>query len=340
MSGRGPARPAGALERVVTRMRGKRLLVVADLVADEFVYTRVQRVSREAPVLILEHHGSEVRPGGGANAISNLGALGARPLPVGVVGRDAHGRQLRDRLAEAGIGMGRVASLVGYSTPVKTRVLAGGTHSAKQQVVRIDRIEQAGRGAASHVRKALGEFRGRVDGILVSDYGLGCVTLGVVRAALALARSRDVPITIDSRHQLLSFRGMTAVTPNEPEVEEALGIRIGHDERKLERAGRALLRKLRSQAVLITRGADGMALFEKRRRTVHLPIHGSDQVTDVTGAGDTVIATFTLALAAGATPVEASQLANCAGGIVVMKSGTATVSEGELRAAARALDES
>jgi rfaE bifunctional protein kinase chain/domain len=219
-------------------------------------------------------------------------------------------------------------------------VLAGDTHSAKQQVVRIDRIEQAGRGAASHVRKALGEFRGRVDGILVSDYGLGCVTLGVVRAALALARSRDVPITIDSRHQLLSFRGMTAVTPNEPEVEEALGIRIGHDERKLERAGRALLRKLRSQAVLITRGADGMALFEKRRRTVHLPIHGSDQVTDVTGAGDTVIATFTLALAAGATPVEASQLANCAGGIVVMKSGTATVSEGELRAAARALDES
>ncbi len=336
MSRRGPARPAGALESVVTRMQGKRLLVVADLVADEFVYTRVQRVSREAPVLILEHHGSEVRPGGGAIAISNLGALGARPVPVGVVGRDAHGRQLRDRLAEAGIGMGRVASLVGYSTPVKSRVLAGGTHSAKQQVVRIDRIEKPGRGAASHVRKALREFRGRIDGILVSDYGLGLVTLGVVRAALALARSRGVPITVDSRHQLLSFRGMTAVTPNEPEVEEALGIRIGHDVRELERAGRRLLRRLKSEAVLITRGADGMALFQKRRRTVHLPIYGSDQVADVTGAGDTVIATLTLALIVGAEMIDAAMLANYAAGIVVQKMGTASVSPGELLAAIEA----
>ncbi len=338
MSERASGKSDGTLESVVARMRGKRVLVVADFVADEFVFTRVQRVSREAPVLILEHHGSEVRPGGGANAISNLSALGARPLPIGVVGRDANGRQLRDRLAEAGVGMGRVASLVGYATPVKSRVLAGGTHSAKQQVVRIDRIQKPPRGAASHARQALREFRGRVDGILVSDYGLGTVTLGVVRAALALARARGVPITVDSRHQLLSFRRMTAVTPNEPEVEEALGIRIGHDKGKLERAGRALLRKLRSEAVLITRGADGMALFQKRRRTVHLPIFGSDEVTDVTGAGDTVIAAFTLALAAGATPVEASQLANFAGGIVVMKSGTATVEEDELRAAARAID--
>lgn len=334
-----PAHAPGALEVLVARMAGKRVLVVADLVADEFIYTRVQRISREAPVLILEHDGSEVRPGGGANAIGNLGALGARPVPIGAVGRDSHGRQLRARLAEAGISMGRVASLERYSTPVKSRVMAGGVHSAKQQVVRIDRIEKPRRGAASHARKALQEFRGRVDGILVSDYGLGCVTLGVVRAALALARSRGVPITIDSRHQLLSFRGMTAVTPNEPEVEEALGVRIGHDRAKLEAAGRALLRKLKSEAVLITRGADGMALFQKRRRTVHLPIYGSDQVSDVTGAGDTVIAAFTLALAAGATPVEASQLANCAGGIVVMKSGTATVSAGELRAAARDVDE-
>ena len=320
-------------------MSRKRLLVVADLVADEFVYTRVQRISREAPVLILEHQGSEVRPGGGANAISNLGALGARPVPIGVVGRDSHGRLLRERLATAGVGLGRVASLVGHSTPVKSRVLAGGTHSAKQQVVRIDRIEKAQPSAARHARKALREFRGRLDGILVSDYGLGLVTLGVVRAALALARSRGVPITVDSRHQLLSFRGMTAVTPNEPEVEEALGIRIGHDVRELERAGRRLLRRLKTEAVLITRGADGMVLFQKRRRTVHLPIYGSDQVADVTGAGDTVIATFTLALAAGATPVEASQLANCAGGIVVMKSGTATVTQAELRAAARDVDQ-
>ena len=166
--------------------------------------------------------------------------------------------------------------------------------------------------------------------MLVSDYGLGLVTPGLVRAAIAFARRRRVPVTVDSRHGLLAFRGMTAVTPNEPEVEAALGIRIGHDRRRLEAAGRTLLRRLGAAAVLITRGSDGMALFERGRPPLHLPIHGTDQVADVTGAGDTVIATFTLALAAGATPAEASRLANYAGGIVVMKRGTATVSAQEL----------
>jgi rfaE bifunctional protein kinase chain/domain len=147
---------------------------------------------------------------------------------------------------------------------------------------------------------------------------------------VALAHKRRVPVTVDSRFALLSFRGMTAITPNEPEVEAALGVTIGHDEKRLEAAGRALLRKLAVQAVLITRGSDGMALFEPGRAPLHIPIYGSDQVADVTGAGDTVIATFTLALAAGATPAEASHLANYAGGIVVMKRGTATLSAAEL----------
>jgi rfaE bifunctional protein kinase chain/domain len=169
--------------------------------------------------------------------------------------------------------------------------------------------------------------------VLVSDYGLGLLDPRLVRAAIAFARRRRVPVTVDSRHSLLAFRGMTAVTPNEPEVEAALGVRIGHDRARLEAAGRTLLRRLGAQAVLITRGSDGMALFAPARRPLHIPIYGSDQVADVTGAGDTVIATFTLALAAGATPAEASLLANYAGGIVVMKRGTATVSAQELHAA-------
>jgi rfaE bifunctional protein kinase chain/domain len=140
---------------------------------------------------------------------------------------------------------------------------------------------------------------------------------------------------VDSRHGLLAFRGMTAVTPNEPEAEAALGVAIGHDRRKLEAAGRALLRRLRVQAVLITRGSDGMALFEPGRPPLYVPIYGSDQVADVTGAGDTVIATFTLALAAGGTPAEASRLANYAGGIVVTKRGTSTVSAAELKEAVK-----
>jgi rfaE bifunctional protein kinase chain/domain len=156
-----------------------------------------------------------------------------------------------------------------------------------------------------------------------------------VRAAVAFARRRRIPVTVDSRFGLLRFRGMTAVTPNEPEVEEALGVTIGHDRARLEAAGRALLRRLGCQAVLVTRGSDGMALFEPGRAPLHVPIHGTDEVADVTGAGDTVIATFTLALAASASPSEAARLANCAGGIVVMKHATATVSADELVAAVR-----
>jgi rfaE bifunctional protein kinase chain/domain len=326
---------AERLRDVVAAFRGRRILVLADLVADEFVYGRVARVSREAPVLILEHDGSELRPGGGANAVHNLRTLGGRPLPVGVVGRDEAGRRLRALLRERGIDVSRAFVEAGYVTPVKSRILAGGVHSTKQQIVRIDRASGLVPGSPVHGRvlRALSGVAGDVHGVLVSDYGLGLITPRLVSAAVAFARRRRIPVTVDSRHALLAFRGMTAVTPNEPEVETALGVTIGHDRRRLEAAGRRLLRRLGVQAALITRGSDGMALFEPGRPPLHIPIHGTDQVADVTGAGDTVIATFTLALAAGATPAEASLLANYAGGIVVMKRGTATVSAAELRAA-------
>jgi D-glycero-beta-D-manno-heptose-7-phosphate kinase len=212
-------------------------------------------------------------------------------------------------------------------------VLAGGVHSAKQQMVRIDKATRLADASPARraVVRALRAFRGPLDAVLVSDYGFNLVTPELVKEAVALARRRRVPVTVDTRYGLLGFRGMTAVTPNEPEVEAALGVTIGHDRGRLESAGRLLLRKLGVKAVLITRGSDGMALFEPRRPTAHIPIYGSDQVADVTGAGDTVIATFTLALAAGADPLVASLLANYAGGIVVMKRGTATVSQAELR---------
>jgi len=325
------------LESIVRAFRGRRVLVLADLVADEFVYGRVERVSREAPVLILRHDSTDVRLGGGANAVHNIRTLGGVPLPFGVVGRDEPGRRLRALLREKCIAARGVLGEAGYATPVKSRILAGRAHSTKQQIVRLDRYAPlAARSAARRsVERALRSFRGEVDGVLVSDYGCGLLDPALVRAAVAFARGRRVPVTVDSRFALLRFRGMTAVTPNEPEVEEALGITIGHDRRRLEAAGRTLLERLRCRAVLVTRGGDGMALFEPGRAPLHIPIHGTDEVADVTGAGDTVIATFTLALAAGATPAEAARLANCAGGIVVMKHATATVSAEELRAAVR-----
>jgi rfaE bifunctional protein kinase chain/domain len=323
-----------SLADVVDAMAGRRLLVLADLVADEFVHGRVQRLSREAPVVILEHERTEVRLGGGANAVHNVATLGGRPLPVGAVGDDAHGAALLALLREKGIAAGGVVRESGWPTPVKSRVLGGGTHSTRQQIVRIDRVRPlpAGARARSAALQRLRAFRGKVDGVLVSDYGLGLLTPQLVKAAIAFARRRGVPVTVDSRHGLLAFRGMTAVTPNEPEVEAALGITIGHDLRRLERAGEELLKRLGVRAALVTRGSDGMALFEPGQPPLHIPVHGSDQVADVTGAGDTVIAAFTLALAAGARPAQAARLANVAGGLVVMKRGTATVSADELRA--------
>jgi len=323
------------LAALVRRFRGRRVLVLADLVADEFVYGRVERISREAPVLILRHDATDVRLGGGANAVHNIRTLGGRPLPFGVLGRDEPGRRLRRLLREKGIATAGIATAPGYATPVKQRVLAGRAHSTKQQIVRLDRY--APLAARSAVRRQLERrlraLRGPLDGVLVSDYGCGLLDAALVRAAVALARRRRIPVTVDSRFGLLRFRGMTAVTPNEPEVEEALGLTIGHDRSRLEAAGRTLLRRLGCQAVLVTRGSDGMALFERGRPPVHVPVHGSDEVADVTGAGDTVIAAFTLALAAGATAAEAARLANYAGGIVVMKRATATVSAEELLSA-------
>jgi rfaE bifunctional protein kinase chain/domain len=332
-------RPArDRLLALVAAFQGRRIAVVADLVIDEFLNGRVERISREAPVLILQYEGSDLRLGGGANAVHNIKTLGGEPFPVGFVGNDATGRSLvallkRRRIKTLGVGRAK-----GYGTPLKTRVLGGGFHSTRQQIVRMDRTrpleESARRFREVHVGKALAKI-GPVDGVLVSDYGLGLVSPEVLRLSTAFARRHRAPLTADSRHALLGLAGVTAVTPNEPEVEEALGISIGHDLKKLERAGRALQARLKTPSVLVTRGSDGMSLFEAGEPPRHIPVFGSDEVADVTGAGDTVIATFTLALAAGASAPEAAHLANIAGGLVVMKRGTATVSARELRQAIR-----
>jgi len=324
---------AGRLIELVDRFEGLRVAVYGDLIVDEFIYGEIGRVSREAPVLILNYDSTEILPGGAGNAAQNVAALGGRPLVVGVAGRDEPG----DRLVAALEKQADVRGVVrprGYRTPTKTRILAGGVHSAKQQVVRIDRAAAAGSGQAHRaaIEPRLMRATSRCDALLVSDYGSGLVSPQMAAAARLSSRS-PVRLLVDSRYSLLKFRGMTTCTPNESEVEQLFGVRIGENVRVLERAGRELLDRTRSEAVLITRGSRGMALFEKKRPTLHIPIYGSDQIADVTGAGDTVIATLTLALAAGGTFEEAAHLANYAGGLVVMKRGTATIDADELRLA-------
>ena len=327
------------LAALINAVEGRTVAVIGDVVADEFVYGRVARVSREAPVLILEYDSTEIVPGGGGNAANNVAALGGRASLVSLIGRDDAGRRLVAAL-HSRVKSSGVVRTPAVHTVIKTRILAGGVHSAKQQVVRIDRgigqtIDERDR---VRFERAVFDSLRQADAVLMSDYGSGLVTPALARRVSSALRQakHPIPVLIDSRYRLLDYRGLTACTPNESEVEQALGIRINDDGRVLESAGREILERTRMKAVLITRGGRGMALFVPGARTVHIPIHGSDEIADVTGAGDTVMATMTLALGAGATFEAAARLANYAGGIVVMKRGTATVSGDELRAAIHA----
>ncbi|HYE86587.1 MAG TPA: PfkB family carbohydrate kinase, partial [Vicinamibacterales bacterium] len=310
---------AQRLLALISACQGKRVVVFGDLIADEFVYGRIARVSREAPVLILEYDTTEIVPGGAGNAASNVASLGGMVRLVSLVGRDEPGRRLFKVLPRA-VERAGLLRPGGYRTPIKTRILAGGIHSAKQQVVRIDRhtSEPVSDAQRAQAERALKAALRNADAVLISDYGSGLVQprfIAEVAAALRM-KTRSVPILIDSRYALTRYRGLTACTPNESEVEQVLGVRIDDNKAVLERAGRTLLKRTRMSSVLITRGSRGMALFEPGKKTVHIPIFGSDQIADVTGAGDTVMATMTLALAAGGTFEEAARLANYAGGLV------------------------
>jgi rfaE bifunctional protein kinase chain/domain len=324
---------------LIDHFGGRRIVVLGDLIADEFIYGRIARVSREAPVLILRYDSTEILPGGAGNAANNVAALGACATIVGLIGADQSGRRLR-RSFHAGVEKSHLIGLRGYTTPTKTRILAGGIHSAKQQVVRVDRerpVPSGDEALRERVARAAEAAVAGCDGVLISDYGYGLVTPALVERlkshVRAKTRRRAIPILVDSRYALLRYRRLTACAPNEDEVEKLLGVKVNDKLDVLERAGRAILKRTAMQAVLVTRGSRGMALFEPGRRTVHIPIYGSDEIADVTGAGDTVMATMTLSLASGASFYEAARLANYAGGIVVMKRGTATVGLDELRRA-------
>ncbi|MGH9360083.1 MAG: bifunctional heptose 7-phosphate kinase/heptose 1-phosphate adenyltransferase [Terriglobia bacterium] len=330
------SRDRAGLLSLINRFARQRIVVLGDLVADEFIHGEISRVSREAPVLILHERRREVVPGGGANAANNLIELGARINLVGALGDDGPGQALRRYFTAKGVSMRRVLTPRGYVTPTKSRVLGGIGHGHLQQVVRVDReppwpLHKDVRRKLSRSVLPLG---GRASALLISDYGYGAVNSGEAEF-LRRGLGGRLPVTVDSRYHILSYTHVTASTPNEPEVETALGQRIGDNAATLHKLAARLLKATKLDALLVTRGREGMALYEPGRRPVLLPIFGSDQVADVTGAGDTVIAAFTLALAAGADFLSAAMIANCAGGLVVMKSGTATVQARELAEAVR-----
>jgi len=323
---------ADRLKKLVEAFPNITVTVLGDLVADEFVFGEISRVSREAPVLILKHRERTVVPGGAANAANNLADLGVNVLPVGIVGDDEPGRLLLKHFRHKRIPVSGVLKDKSCTTVTKTRILAGMTHTSRQQVVRVDRepLQAPNTHLTRELYLATRNYTHASDALLVSDYGYGAATPAIVTALREKGKLGSTPIVLDSRYRLLQYSGATAATPNEPEVEEALGLRIGQDWNKLIAAGEQVMARMKLQSLLITRGRDGIVAFDHKHKPVDIPIVGADQVADVTGAGDTVIAAFTAALAAGATTEEAAQLANYAGGIVVMKRGTATVSREEL----------
>ena len=330
MMGSGLARMRSAIER----FRGRTVIVIGDLIADEYLFGKPARISREAPVLILRFTERELLLGGAANAANNTHALGARVLPIGVVGRDAAGDEVIGLFRTAGIPTDGIIAEAGRVTPVKTRIMAGGYQATRQQVVRVDREPNSEPQPMTEdgMLARLTALGAHADAIIVSDYGYGTITPRVFERVKSVAKKADAIVTVDSRYDLPKFTGVTAATPNEAELAQLTGTPVD-DERTVEKAGRQLLERLDTRILLVTRGSRGMALLERDGGISFIPIHGTDEIADVTGAGDTVISAFTLALASGVSPLEAASLANVAGGIVVMKRGTATISGAELNAA-------
>jgi rfaE bifunctional protein kinase chain/domain len=319
---------------LVARFPGVHVAVLGDFVADEYLYGETERVSREAPVLVVRHESTDVKPGGAANAAANVVALGARALPVGVLGKDAAGDALVRWFEDAGADAQGLLQPRDRVTETKTRILAGGRSTTRQQMLRVDRADDRplAAGVRRRLERALAEACLRAQAVMVSDYGSGLVDDRLVERLQVLGAR--VPVCVDSRYGLRRFKGAALVKPNEPELEAAFGARL-RDESDVERAGRTLLDELGAGALVATRGRHGMWLFVPGKPTYKVPVFGPAEAVDVTGAGDTVLAALACALGAGASHREAVELANVAGGIVVQKPGTATCSASELASALR-----
>ena len=316
---------------IVRRFPQRRILVVGDSVADQFIYGAISRVSREAPVFILRHEHTETLPGGAANCALNLASLGAHVSLISVAGDDEAGRALVKTLTAAGVDCSGVVISSTLRTTTKVRVLAGQLHSTRQQVIRIDYEGEILKDAELRARLRVGvlEHMQAADAVIISDYNYGVADADMAAFARDAAVARKIPVLADSRFRLADFVEFTSATPNQDEVEQQLGREFTQLD-ELEAASEQLRERLGYRALLVTRGSNGMMLLEAGVPAVHLEAVGAREPVDVTGAGDTVMATYTLALASDSSFPDAARLANYAGGLVVMKRGTASVTQEEL----------
>ncbi len=315
----------------VKSWKGRKVVVFGDMILDEFIYGRTDRVSREAPVVIVRYDGSDHCPGGAGNAAQNVAAMGGRPVPVGMAANDDGGTRLREYFRERYIPTRGIVSIRGRATTTKTRVMAGDFHAQRQQIVRIDREERGklGSGEEDRLLSILEKKAAGADAAILSDYGQGIFSGRVIRRSIAICRKAGIPVVADSRFGIERFNGVTTATPNEVEAARAAEVDL-NTRGALEKTGRRLVEMLSSQSMLVTRGRFGMSLFITGKKRIDIGVTGSPEATDVTGAGDTVVSAVTLSLAAGYDMKTAMILANTAASVVVMKRGTAVASPEEI----------
>lgn len=320
------------LKSIIQDLNKKRVLVIGDFAIDEMIYGQTHRISREAPVLILKHTHTNIIPGAAANAANNIASLSAGMVSaIGVTGNDYYGPVLLNTLEKSGIDISNMVVDSSRVTTTKTRISGSSAQSVTQQIIRIDREVSAcinGNTEAKiidNINKCASEF----DAMLLSDYGIGVMTNAVIDAAIKAAKKHNLFLAVDAQTDLKQFKGATVITPNQPEAERTLGYEI-KDHKTLLKAGKELLEQTESEMILITRGSEGMVLFEKNGNISNIHAFNKTSVFDVTGAGDTVVGSFILALCAGATGAESMVIGNLAASIVVRQFGCATTNISEL----------
>ena len=320
------------LSRYINNFSNQTILVIGDIIADEFIVGKPERLSREAPVLILRHQEKNITPGGGANAANNVCSLGGKVKLSGIIGNDQSGKILKNVLNEKGIDTEGLIIDNQRPTSLKTRIQAGGGDIVKQQVVRIDKLDKSNinEDIENKLLSDLQDNMDLIDGILLSDYGNGLLTNSIKNDIIRICRENNLFLAVDSRYDLMDYKGATIATPNLEEAGNALNKKL-KNQKQVIAAGKELMEKLKLRYLLITQGPDGMTLFTKKEEPVHIPVANFSEVFDVTGAGDTVVSTFLLAFVSGADAVSAMRLANYAAGIVVRKNGVATVNPDELQ---------
>lgn len=320
------------IKRIIQSLNKARVLVIGDFALDEMIYGTSHRISREAPVLILKHTKTNNLLGAASNAANNLSKLnGGKAAALGVIGEDYHGSVLKNALTEADVDINSLLTDKSRVTTTKTRISGSSAQSVVQQIVRIDRETKLKISAdvEDRIVNKIKELTPQFDGILLSDYGIGVMTQRVIDEAIQTANHHGKIIAVDSQDELFRFKNATIITPNQPDAERTLGYEIT-DKKTLLKAGHDLLYITNSDKVLLTRGSEGMVLFEKNGNIVNIPAFNKTEVFDVTGAGDTVVASVILGLCSGASGVESAIIGNLAASLVIRKFGAATTTVGEL----------